>query len=122
MTPDEKKAEEFEKFLASLTTRSEIFGLLGRGFPNSFYTVYVRPEPTQKWWRVSWKSAMPVAYDPMQKEGEIEVKERCGAVWGPICYLRVYGHMPGPALDRLVSRANELTGDSTLNELIGLEE
>jgi hypothetical protein len=102
---------DFEKFLASLDLHdSEMFGLFGRGFPGSFYKVYVRAQPKQKWWCVKYE-AEPVQYDPIECEKKIAVRDRVANVWGPLTYFLIYDFMPSArSLDRLATRVSQLCG------------
>lgn len=106
----QKQAAKYDKFLATLTKESEVFGLLGRGFPHSFYKVYVRSEPGKKWWRIEVRGATAESYDPIKREEKLPVTKRTAVVWAPIGDILHYDHMAGDALDRLYERVTELVG------------
>lgn len=109
-TIEQKQAAKFEKFLATLTKESEVFGLLGKGFPHSFYKVYVRSEPGKKWWRIEVRGATPEAYDPIRREEKLAVKKRTAVIWSPIADMLHYDHMSGETLDRLYEYVTDLVG------------
>jgi len=122
-TIEQKIAQKFEKFLSSLNAESEILGLLGEGFPHSFYRVYVRSAPGKPWWKVAFV-AKPVKYDPLRRQGKLPVKHRTGAVWGPLLYVLIFDYQPCEgqnALALLHQRAHDLLGSGDQHHVVSVK-
>jgi hypothetical protein len=98
-----------DRFVASLTADSEFFGLLGKGYPDSFYKVYVRPTKEARQWWCFEVEAGPSEIDPIVHQGDLDVAGRAAAVWAPLPFLGNYKHDPAKrSMARLWTRANEL--------------
>lgn len=110
-TPEQKAEQKFQKFLAAITKESELFGLLGREYPHSFYRIFIRTDPTAKWWRIEAGSAQE-AKDPFDYQHSLPVKSRTGVVWGSVQYGLVFDHIEGEPMRRLVARIEEVCGPS----------
>ena len=109
MTYGEKLEAKIDRFLVELTNESEVFGLIGKGYPGSFYKVYARlARDTKTWWKFEW-SAGPSKLDPIKYQAELTVSERATAVWAPLTHLVKFAHDPKrEALAKLFARAAEL--------------
>jgi hypothetical protein len=105
------KTNKIDRFLASLTNESGVFGLLGDGHGLSFYKMYVRTSRTSKaWWKFE-TGAAPTTLNPMKYQAEVKVSARAPAVWAPLVKVGAYGHHPDrPAIGKLLARAKELAG------------
>jgi hypothetical protein len=108
----ERQADRIDRFVATLTRESEFFGLLGKGYPGSFYKVYVRPLKTSRqWWRFE-VGAGASSVDPIKEQARIDVAARAAAVWAPLPFLVDYTHDPNKAsIAKLLARAKELAGE-----------
>jgi hypothetical protein len=105
----ERQGAKVDRFMASLTDESEFFGLLGRGYPGSFYKVYVRQTRDAKRWWVFEVGAAPSSLDPIKYQARLKVSGRAAAVWAPLPFLADYTHDPAKAsIAKLLGRANEL--------------
>ena len=80
--------------------------MVGRGFPNSFYAVYVRARDSGKWWRFE-EHATP-SCNPIIEQRRVPVKNRTVVVWGQLACLLAYKHMRRGALDALFDRVGHL--------------
>lgn len=107
---EEKQKRAFEMFLSLLDERSEFFGLLGRGFPHSFYKVYARLEHAKRWWLVDRKWAALVPYDPIINRQRTPISMHTGAVWAPLGDLLQFEHIDGVFLEKLFARTKALVG------------
>jgi hypothetical protein len=105
----ERQAAKVDRFVASLTNESEFFGLLGKGYPGSFYKVYVREtRDTKRWW-VFEVGAAPSSLDPIKYQARLRVSGRAAAVWAPVPFLADYTHDPAKgSIGKLLARAGEL--------------
>ena len=106
----ERQAVKVDKFAASLTNESEFFGLLGNGYPHSFYKVYVRKTKDSKcWWIFQW-DAHPTRINPIKHQANLKVEGRVATVWAPLRYLAIdFTHDPErKAIAKLFARAAEL--------------
>lgn len=103
------KKDLFEAMLAKLTPASEMYAIFGRGFPHSFYKVYVRPTPKDKWWRIK-QNGYPVRYDPHKDAMTYPANSRLGALVGPIGYFLLYEDIGHDGLKRFRARVVEVCG------------
>jgi len=101
----------FETFLSTLNVESEIYAIFGRGFPHSFYKVYVRATPKGKWWRVK-QDGRPVRYDPHKEAQTYPLKGRLGAFTGPVGYFLLYEHIGSAGLGKLRARIVDICGET----------
>jgi hypothetical protein len=108
-----KDREAFEAFLAQLSPEAEMAGLLGHGFPHSFYRVFVR-NPGGQWWRIQEGYCGVKVEDPLKKVARLPATARTGAVFGPLRYLQIFQHIECEYMDMLVRRVDELLGPSDL--------
>jgi len=107
-TVNELRDEETEQFLSSLGKWSECFGLIGRGYPNSLYKVYVRATQTSPWWCFDLGAA-PATVDPIEYQANLPVERRAAAAWVPLHYLVNFTHHPDKfPLAKLMARAEVL--------------
>jgi hypothetical protein len=108
-TYEQRQAAKLDRYLASLSEESEFFGLLGTGYPGSFYKVYVRPTiKGREWWRFE-SSAGPSTTDPIKHQAKLPVTDRAAAVWCPLPFLADYTHDPAKqSIGLLIARAKEL--------------
>jgi hypothetical protein len=105
----ERQAAKVDKFVASLTSESEFFGLLGEGYPGSLYKVYARETKDSKRWWVFEIGAGPASLDPIKNQAHLKVKGRAAAVWAPLPFLANYTHHPvRNSIPKLLARAAEL--------------
>ncbi len=109
MTYAEKEAKKVERYLASLTSESEFFGLLGAGYADSFYKVYVRPtKAATKWWKFEAGAGL-YHTDPIKYQANLKVSGRAVTVWGPLPEIVSFKWKPdNNAIGLLVARAKEL--------------
>ncbi len=109
MSYEEKEAKKVERYLASLSNESEFFGLLGAGYPDSFYKVYVRSTKTApKWWKFEDRAA-PHHTDPQKYQANLKVSGRAVTVWGPLPEIVSFKWKPhNRAIGLLFARATEL--------------
>lgn len=105
------KDKRYEAFLNTITRESEIYAIFGRGFPHSFYKVYVRTTPRGKWWRIK-QGARPVAYCPHKEMQTYPREGRLGALAGPIGYFLLYEHIDFEAIRQLRARVVEVCGEA----------
>lgn len=105
--------KKLEKFLASLSEESEFFGVLGTGYPNSFYKVYVRSKKTSKnWWKFE-VGAGKTSLNPIKYQASLNVSSRAATVWAPIAYLPEYTYAPWKdSIGKLIERAKEIRAES----------
>ena len=78
----EEHATDEDRFVASLTKESEFFGLLGKGYPGSFYKVYARAAKDSPWWKFEVQAG-PSTVDPMAYQTKLDVAGRGGCRNGP---------------------------------------
>lgn len=94
-----------------------VLALFGRGFPDSFYKVYLRPTPTGRWHKVDGSGVLALGAldgDPVEYQLGIWRERRATPAWfGQLSDLPLYKHAPGRALDALWARA-ELLRNETL--------
>jgi len=108
-TYEQRLEAKVDRFLAKLTVDSEIFGLVGRGFPGSFYKVYVRAgADSKRWWKFEW-TASPSRIDPIEYQARIPVRGRATTIWAPITDLPDFVCSTArPALVKLMQRGAAL--------------
>jgi hypothetical protein len=91
-TAQARRSAKVERFVASLTAESEFFGLLGTGYRDSFYKIYVRAtKDAPRWWRFEVEAG-PTRIDPIRYQGDLKVAGRAAAIWAPLPLLRDYKH------------------------------
>lgn len=96
-----------DRYLETLTLDSEFVGVVGRGYPGSFYKVFVRASPKSGW--VVFEGSSMKHRDPLKDEERLAVAGRLPIVWAPLAFLVDYRVIPGkPALDALVERVRVL--------------
>lgn len=113
------KTMTYDQFLATLGTRSEMFGLLGIGFPTSFYRVFVRTGlPDSDWWNIGSGPAAPARFDPVKKHVERMAQGNAVAVvWCPLQHLVEYDHIADSGLSALTGRVHALLRQQTREDL-----
>jgi hypothetical protein len=80
---------DFAEYLATLNVdEADMLGILGRGYPTSFYRVYVR-RPGDRWIRVEHE-ARPYRTDPVLEHARMMPRDRTCVVWGRLAYLGLY--------------------------------
>lgn len=107
--PEEKQNAKVDRFLASLTHESEFFGLIGEGYPNSLYKVYVRStRSSARWWKFEVE-ARPVKRNPIKHQANVSVSARGTAIWAPLPHLVHFQYHPDKgSIAKLLARATEL--------------
>jgi hypothetical protein len=105
-----RRSAKVERFVASLTVESEFFGLLGTGYRDSFYKIYVRAtKDTFRWWRFEVEAG-PSRIDPLKNQSDLKVAGRAAAIWAPLPFLCDYEHDPAKrSMARLWSRVADLS-------------
>jgi len=107
-TLDQRLAAKRDRFLASLTHESEFFGLIGIGYPNSFYKVYVRARERSPW-RKFEGTMLPSRINLGKEQARIRANGAVEAVHGPFKDLVKFTFMPERvAIKKLFDRAEEL--------------
>lgn len=97
------------RYLESLTPDHEVFGLIGAGYPNSFYKLYVRAPGAKQWWRFE-HGAGPSRIEPINDQRSVQVTWRAVSVWARVSQLVEYQcHPDKPALVRLMERVREVS-------------
>lgn len=83
-------------------------GLLGRGYPNSFYRAFVR-DCSGQWWRFERQVSLSY-YDPVEHQQRLTCEGRAAQTfYGKFSdATRFDGHPGNAALVRLLARAREL--------------
>ena len=106
---DQQDEAKLARFLGSLSTESEFFGILGREHPNSFYKVYVRPtQRSRTWWKFETRAG-PTDRDPVKFQAKLDVRKQAVAIWGPLKELGQFTFWnERPVIGRLFERAREL--------------
>ena len=113
MTPFQYE-KRLRAYLAALTVDAEFFGLLGRGYPTSFYKLYVRAAGDATWWRFEmggepYRSPVGVDRSPLIMQSKIPVAGRAATVWAPLPRLADCDVMHSrDGLERVYVRAREL--------------
>lgn len=111
MSDDSTEHDKASKYLATLTADSECFGLLGvPEHAGSFYKVYVRARPGERWWKAE-REIVPVDFDPIQYQAEIPLSGRTAAVWCPLRWISCFEHHPkNGGLRMLFDRSRSVAG------------
>lgn len=97
-----------ERVLSEVTEQTEVFGLLGRGFPRSFYKIFARVGRT--WW--CFEEGVIRVSDPISHQKYAWNKGSnypTAAVWGRVGILCHYDGIERDGVQALLARAYELS-------------
>jgi len=107
--------ESFSQWLALVTLDTEVIGVLGRGFPTSFYRIHVLAG--ERWYGLENKARPALdkgdeGHPILGRNGSLKLApdQRCAVVWGRLCHL-LSGYQTKPegrAMAALLERGREM--------------
>lgn len=108
MTYEQRKIRRIDRYINGLTEKSDFLGVLGRGYPNSFYKIYVRANPNTNRWYSFKDSGGLYRQDPVKWQKALAANA-AESVLGKLPDLAKYDvHPDRELLLKLKKRASQL--------------